>query len=638
MQGKNLFVAVIGILSFISQSNAIVSVENFFPFGITNGDSYLASGDDTSSPQQMLSTPFNFFNYSHTSLWVNVNGAISFVNPISTYTPKCAPVPRNFSMISPFWADVDTQAETPTPSNGISFRESTTSRDLLQAKNEVLYAFPDLHDINFTWSYIITWNNVTFYRDDPSRRIRNTFQAILTTNGQHSFAIFYYNVIQWTTGTASNGNANGLGGTPAQVGFDAGDGVNRAMLSVSCTNNVVNIGSMSNVGKPGVFVFQIDSVEIITPPPNITRPTQTPKPPSDPRSNAVGTECSSDVSKAWLDVVFVVDTSNAMSSRDLLELSGEIATFMKPFTFGQNGNHTTRAAIITYATNVNTKYNLTDVTTFSAFQSAIFKLHNYANPDDNGGNVQGGLQAALTLLETQKSFRKRAIILIAAAYDDVGFQGAYQTSKTIQDDGISILTISFAASDGILTQQLQNISSPGYAYTSDQDGLYISLPFALTQINCFCPPSSIQFKLYNSLWGNYTTYADCLYGFNGDTLPSIATLSCDPGVLISATTAQKLDFISDYLVPHDIKSKKYTIGLHRSDDGTWKWWGYNNTEYALGSYPSWGQNPSPDDSYSYEWQYSGFNIKLMPSGDVPLPYACQSRACDAGYICDLTQP
>ena len=78
-----------------------------------------------------------------------------------------------------------------------------------------------------------------------------------------------------------------------------------------------------------------------------------------------------------------------MSSRDLLELSGEIATFMKPFHFAQNGDHTTRAAIVTYSTDVTSHYNLTDVTTNADFQKAILKLSSYANPDDNGGNVQG---------------------------------------------------------------------------------------------------------------------------------------------------------------------------------------------------------------------------------------------------------
>uniref|UniRef100_A0AC34FLC4 C-type lectin domain-containing protein n=1 Tax=Panagrolaimus sp. ES5 TaxID=591445 RepID=A0AC34FLC4_9BILA len=58
----------------------------------------------------------------------------------------------------------------------------------------------------------------------------------------------------------------GTGGIPAQVGFDAGDSHNRTMLEVSCKDSVINISSMSNVGKPGVFVFRIDSAEIIKPP------------------------------------------------------------------------------------------------------------------------------------------------------------------------------------------------------------------------------------------------------------------------------------------------------------------------------------------------------------------------------------
>lgn len=46
---------------------------------------------------------------------------------------------------------------------------------------------------------------------------RNTFQAVLVTNGRHSFVIFNYDKITWTTGTASGGNDAGLGGSPAQV-------------------------------------------------------------------------------------------------------------------------------------------------------------------------------------------------------------------------------------------------------------------------------------------------------------------------------------------------------------------------------------------------------------------------------------
>ena len=55
----------------------------------------------------------------------------------------------------------------------------------------------------------------------------NTFQCILATNGTQSYVLFFYadGEMQWTTGDASGGTA-GLGGTPAQVGFNAGNGVN----------------------------------------------------------------------------------------------------------------------------------------------------------------------------------------------------------------------------------------------------------------------------------------------------------------------------------------------------------------------------------------------------------------------------
>ena len=49
----------------------------------------------------------------------------------------------------------------------------------------------------------------------------NTFQIVLITNGRHSFTMFNYGNITWTTGGASGGES-GLGGIPAQVDLAAG--------------------------------------------------------------------------------------------------------------------------------------------------------------------------------------------------------------------------------------------------------------------------------------------------------------------------------------------------------------------------------------------------------------------------------
>ena len=92
----------------------------------------------------------------------------------------------------------------------------------------------------------------------------NTFQCVMATNGVVSFVIFLYadDGIQWTTGDASGGT-NGLGGTPAQAGFNAGDGVRSASVPGSRTADIINITMTSNVENVlGVWVFQVDEEDI----------------------------------------------------------------------------------------------------------------------------------------------------------------------------------------------------------------------------------------------------------------------------------------------------------------------------------------------------------------------------------------
>jgi hypothetical protein len=353
--------------------------------------------------------------------------------------------------------------------------------------------------------------------------------------------------------------------------------------------------------------------------------------------NSIGSPCSNDTSKAWLDIVFVVDISNAMTQQELDEMSRQIVIHMEDFTFGQIGNHTIRTAIISYATDVTVFYQLTDSTTFEAFVGYMLSLSE--EPNDDGGNVQGALQSAFNHLQTQKSPRKPLIVLIAAAYNSSGFQEADHTANEIRHAGIDIVVINFKTSDGVLSNALKNIASPGYYYVSDQETLYQNLQYALTQINCFCPPKSKQFRSFNTAWGNYTNYSDCLFGFNGYTAPTNAERACAPGVLVAVTSQKKLDFITDQIIPHEMKGqKKFTIGIHKSSkDNEWKWWNYNKTEYLLGNFPSISTSPEPSDNYGYMWNYQGFNWKLQTGNDIPLPYICQLRACDAKYSCNQAQ-
>jgi len=63
--------------------------------------------------------------------------------------------------------------------------------------------------------------------------------------------------MQWTTGGRS-GSYNGLYGTAALAGINAGDGRTFVTIPGSLTSRIINIPRTSNVGIPGIWMFKVD--------------------------------------------------------------------------------------------------------------------------------------------------------------------------------------------------------------------------------------------------------------------------------------------------------------------------------------------------------------------------------------------
>ena len=78
----------------------------------------------------------------------------------------------------------------------------------------------------------------------------NTFQVVLSTDGEKSFIFFIYADIQW-----------GMGG----IGFNAGDGVRSFTVPGSLTLSARVIEEGSNVGVTGVYAFRVDLLDIVRP-------------------------------------------------------------------------------------------------------------------------------------------------------------------------------------------------------------------------------------------------------------------------------------------------------------------------------------------------------------------------------------
>nr|XP_058948028.1 protein mesh-like [Pocillopora verrucosa] len=235
-----------------------VPLSDFYPYGVSEGDNALPPNDDGSSGEIPISTLFPYFDKNHGSLYVNTNGVISFLGAVSQYTPAPFPLGDNRRLISPFWGDVDTRK-----GGTVLYRESIDSVLLDRATKDVRRAFLNHQRFSASWIFIVTWDRVAFYGAEGNFKNKvNNFQAVLVTNGRHSFAIFNYNQIVWTTGTASGGTQDGLGGTPAQGGFNAGDGVRFFIIPGSRTNNILNLPSTSNVARGGQWMFRTDEASV----------------------------------------------------------------------------------------------------------------------------------------------------------------------------------------------------------------------------------------------------------------------------------------------------------------------------------------------------------------------------------------
>ena len=211
-------------------------------------DSVFRNDDSGVGP---IALPFaiNFYGTTYNNYYVNTNGNITFQSVFGTFTPSFFPgAPQ--PIIAPWWADVDT-------------REGSNAPGSTGDEGLVWYTNPDAN------TTVVTWNNVGYFaaRNPPS----NNFQLVLRnlapttgTAGDFSFE-FRYNDLNWTTGEASGGNPQGLGGTPAVAGYDSGNGTNFYTIPGSETADVLNLVNTSNVGQAGIWRFEVRNGQVVPP-------------------------------------------------------------------------------------------------------------------------------------------------------------------------------------------------------------------------------------------------------------------------------------------------------------------------------------------------------------------------------------
>ncbi|MDA0831721.1 MAG: right-handed parallel beta-helix repeat-containing protein [Planctomycetota bacterium] len=221
---------------------------------IRNGfdSSFVAAGDDTTSGLEALGFSLNYFGTLYSDLFVNNNGNVTFGAALPDYTPLGL-LNTATPIIAPFFGDVDTsQGELVTYGLGS-----------VDGHNAFGVNYVDVRHFDATGGA-------------NAGLPTNSLQVVLIDRSDIAvgdFDIeFNYANVAWEAGEADGGNAAGLGGTAAVVGFSngvdtefqlPGSGVNGAFLDsgpaeTSLINNSLNSSIL------GRYVFEARSGVVST--------------------------------------------------------------------------------------------------------------------------------------------------------------------------------------------------------------------------------------------------------------------------------------------------------------------------------------------------------------------------------------
>ena len=224
------------------------------------GSSCLHPNDDGSSSRIDLRPAFpqglDFFGATYESFFVNTNGNITFAGALSQFTPDGFPIASQ-PMIAPYWGDVDIRGG----------RSGSGCEG--PSQNGVWWHLEE-------GRAVVTWDEVGVYSINDS--IKMSFQLILTEarycGSPGDFDVeFRYNRCEWEAGTASGErDRDGICSpsetscTPAQVGFDAGNLRDFVSVRNSMMTGIhTQMCEESNIGRPGVWRFQIRSGQVQCP-------------------------------------------------------------------------------------------------------------------------------------------------------------------------------------------------------------------------------------------------------------------------------------------------------------------------------------------------------------------------------------
>uniref|UniRef100_A0A914C263 C-type lectin domain-containing protein n=1 Tax=Acrobeloides nanus TaxID=290746 RepID=A0A914C263_9BILA len=346
-----------------------------------------------------------------------------------------------------------------------------------------------------------------------------------------------------------------------------------------------------------------------------------------------------------------------MGGSNLRQLTLSLSSEFSTYNIGQNGNFTSRVALVTYNSNASVIANLTAYNSEKELQSSLLGLK--SNASDTVSNLYSAMNLALNLLNLVKPLqgpgRPSVVVIFAASSNGPSLNDVPTIAQDITKVPATIVTVNYNQADNTLNQLFGSITQP-YLNLINNAQLYKNIEWALLQTNCFCPDwQPYQLTYFDTQNNRPVKYAECLQGWmlgGGDPDTTAPELCSDPEQeLVAITSQQKADFIRLNMSLQHYEVPYFYIGLHRnSSNGAWSWYDFIRGEAPEGGYTDWlpGYNETSTGNCvianmteatnlqsPYKWWTTTCNV--FETGLEMQWAVCSSRACDAEFLCHYGQ-
>uniref|UniRef100_A0A1I7UTF6 VWFA domain-containing protein n=1 Tax=Caenorhabditis tropicalis TaxID=1561998 RepID=A0A1I7UTF6_9PELO len=368
-------------------------------------------------------------------------------------------------------------------------------------------------------------------------------------------------------------------------------------------------------------------------------------------SNAalVDRQCGSNLQNLWLDVVAVIDNSDAMTQSSMQSVIATVATVFEYGTvIGTDPNNpkTTRVGIVTYNSQATVKADLDKYRSIDDFADNV--ANDIGIVSSSGESyLATGLEAAEELLfsneEDPRGHYRKVIIVFAADFGGTGQLNPVPIAERIQTSGVTIITVSYTQ-DPYVLEGLQKVASPHNNFTSGGQDLISNIQNSLLQSNCFCRSYWRQYRLsYPDYWT--PKFGVCLQPFSQPATWKTAQLFCrnqtKNGYLANEYTQNKHDFIFNMTQNAGFPQPfNYHIGLFFNAN-KWVWdqpegWTQPNVSdfmYWSPGYPTSSGSNSGGVNYQMGGGVAWRNIPLYT---YPAYFVCEVASCDTDNYCEIT--